>query len=194
MSPSGPIDASDQEEGRDERVRSFAMLLGPADLPGHGWEISEERHWPTGQLDPTNEKSQRALEAGGVTAWRSLTQAASMRTAWVEVVPCATADDTLLSLGQVPRFFVGAQGPDETIASEQNIHGQHLAGVSDIWVYEKSTINSAGVRLSRFVGGAIDCVLFLTCCAGSEAFWSWPAVMDIAGCQAERVREALAVD
>ena len=68
MSPSGQTgDASEQGVGTG-RDRSFAMLLGRADLPGHGWEISEERHWPTGQLDPTSEKSQRALQAGGITA------------------------------------------------------------------------------------------------------------------------------
>jgi hypothetical protein len=144
------------------------MLLGPADLPGRGWEISEERHWPTGQLDPTSEKSQRALQAGGVTAWRSLTQTEAMRSAWVEVVPYATADDTVLSLRQVPRYFV-----------------------SDTWVYEKSTTDAAGTSLSRYVGGTIDCILFLTCCSGREAFWPWPDVMDVAERQAERVRGVL---
>ena len=62
-------------------------------------------------------------------------------------------------------------------------------GVSDIWVYEKSMIDATGASMSRFVGGTIDCILFLICCAGSEAFWSWPEVMEIAGRQANRVHE-----
>jgi hypothetical protein len=192
MSPSGRAsDASDQGERTDGGVRSFAMLLGPADLPGRGWEISEERHWPTGQLDPTSEKSQRALRAGGVTAWRSLTQTEALRSAWVEVVPYATADDTVLSLRQVPRFFVGAQRPDETVVSERRVDDQRLVGVSHAWVYEKSTTDAAGTSLSRYVAGTIDCVLFLTCCSGREAFWPWPDVVDVAERQAERVRDAL---
>lgn len=192
MPPSGrEIDGSDQGECTDGAVRSFAMLLGPADLPGRGWEISEERHWPTGQLDPTSEKSQRALQVGGVTVWRSLTQAEAMRSAWVEVVPYATAEDTVLSLRQVPRFFVGAQRPDETVVSERRVDDEHLPGVSDTWVYEKSTTDTTGASLSRYVGGAIDCVLFLTCCSGREAFWSWPDVRDVAERQGERVREVL---
>ena len=192
MSPSRRA-SDDSERGEDAtgRVRSFSMLLGPTDLPGHGWKITEERHWPTGQLDPTSEKSQRALRAGGVTAWRALTQEEETRSAWVEVVPYATADDTALSLRQVPRFFVGVQRPDETITSEQRVDDQHLVGVSDIWVYEKSAIDATGASLSRFVGGTIARILFLICCAGREAFWPWPEVMDIAGKQAKRVREVL---
>jgi hypothetical protein len=192
MSPSGRAsDASEQGECTDGGVRSFGMLLGPADLPGRGWEISEERHWPTGELDPTSEKSQRALQAGGVTAWRSLTQAEAMRAAWVEVVPYATTDDAVLSLRQVPRFFVGAQRPDETIVSERSVDDQRIVGVPDTWVYEKSMTDATGPSLSRYVGGAIDRVLFLTCCSGRQAFWSWPDVMDAAERQAERVRKVL---
>ena len=67
------------------------MLLGEADLIGPGWEIVEERTWPTGGLDSESEKSKRALEAGGITAWRSLAEAESSRTAWFEVVPYAIA-------------------------------------------------------------------------------------------------------
>ena len=192
MSPSGRArGASDEGEGTNGSIRSFAMLLGPADLPGSEWEVSEERHWPTGQLDPTSGKSKRALEAGGVTAWRSLTQTEAMRSAWVEVVPYATVDDTVLSLRQVPRFFVGVQRPDETVVSERRVDDQHLAGISETWVYEKSTTGAAGASLSRYVGGTIDCVLFLTCCSGREEYWPWPDVIATAERQAERVREIL---
>ena len=183
--------ASDQGEFTDGGVRSFAMLLGPADLPGLGWEISEERHWPTGQLDPTSDKSRRALQAGGVTAWRSLTQAEAMRSGWVEVVPYATAEDTVLSLRQVPRYFVGTQRPDETIVSERRVDDERLGGVSDTWVYEKSTTDATGTSLSRYVGGTIESILFLTCWSGREAFLPWPDVMGVAQRQAERIREVL---
>ena len=110
-----PIDDGTRDGGNDEAfttadvatARSFAMLLGEADLVGHGWEVTEERSWPTGGLDPESEKSKRAVEAGGITAWRSLAEAGSPRTAWFEVVPYASPADAELSLRQVPRFFVG---------------------------------------------------------------------------------------
>ena len=57
---------------------SLAMLLVPSHLPGPGWEVSRERTWPTGQLDPESEKSRRAVEAGAITAWRSFEQAAAV--------------------------------------------------------------------------------------------------------------------
>lgn len=187
----GENEPADQGQGVDQRVRSFAMLLGPADLPGPGWEIVEERHWPTGQLDPNSDKSRRALRAGGITAWRSLARTGATRSAWVEVVPYATADDAALSLGQVPRFFVGTQQPDEVVMSEQSIDDHHPAGVVDTWVYEKSTTGPAGSTLSRYVGGTVDQILFLTCLSGREAFWPWPDVVDVAERQAEQVRTAL---
>ena len=34
---------------------SLALLLVLSDLPGPGWEVSRERTWPTGQLDPAPE-------------------------------------------------------------------------------------------------------------------------------------------
>ena len=43
----------DNEDAPDAgTARSLAMLLDQADLAGHGWEVSEERTWPTGGLDP----------------------------------------------------------------------------------------------------------------------------------------------
>ena len=106
-------------QGRpDGGVRSFAIVARPADLPGLGWEISEERHWPTGQLDPTSDKSRRALQAGGVTAWRSLTQAEAMRSGWVGGGPLCDGRGHRVVTSAGAKVFVGTQRPDETIVSE----------------------------------------------------------------------------
>ena len=135
------------------------MLLGEADLVGHGWEVTEERSWPTGGLDPESEKSKRAVEAGGITAWRSLADAGSPRTAWFEVVPYASPADAELSLRQVPRFFVGTDRPDETVVAERVVDDQVLPGSTDTWIYEKSTTGPQGDRLARYVGGTVDHIL-----------------------------------
>ncbi len=171
---------------------SFAMLLGEADLVGHGWEVTEERSWPTGGLDPESEKSKRAVEAGGITAWRSLADAGSPRTAWFEVVPYASPVDAELSLRQVPRFFVGTDRPDETVVAERLVDDQVLPGSTDTWIYEKSTTGPQGDRLARYVGGTVDHILVLTCFTGPEETWSWADVLTLTALQVERIRLALA--
>jgi hypothetical protein len=168
----------------------MAMLLGAVDLPGEGWEVVEERTWPTGQLDPTSEKSRRALDAGGITAWRSLAQSGPKRSAWVEVVPYATAADARLSLRQVPHFFVGVAGAEETITGERAVDDQYLPGVADTWFYKKSTTGPAGEVCARYVGGTVGEVLFLTCMSDREP-WPWEDVVGVAGLQADRVRRSL---
>ncbi len=167
------------------------MLLHTADMAGPGWEIVEERTWPTGELDPKSEKSQRALRAGGITAWRSLGQPGLSRSGWVEVVPYATADDARLSLRQVPRYFVGASGPDETVVAEQVIDDQILPGVPDTWIFEKATTGSGGTTQARYVAGTVDRILFLTCLSDRSEPWPWADVMGVAGLQADRIRRAL---
>jgi hypothetical protein len=187
----GPSDRGGQGQEEAETARSLAMLLNADDLPGPGWGIVEERTWPTGQLDPESEKSRRALRHGGITAWRSLGQAAPLRSAWVEVVPYASAEDAELSLRQVPRYFVGTLRPGEAVMAEQVIEDRCVPGVSDTWILEKSTTGPEGDSLARYVGGTVDRILFLTCFSGRGEWWPWDGVLDLATLQSERVRQAL---
>ena len=184
-------DGDDLLTGDMETARSFAMLLEPSDLPGHGWTIAEERSWPTGQLDPTSDKSRRALEFGAVTAWRSFEEVESSRSAWVEVVPYATTEDAGVSLRQVPRFFVGTLRPGERLVAEGVVEGRVLPGVADTWMFEKSTTGTGGDPSARYVGGTIGQILFLTCLSRSGAMWPWVEVIELARLQAEKVRGAI---
>ncbi len=111
-----------------EEARSLAMLVEPADLPGSGWTVVRDRTWVTGELDPDSGKSRRAREAGVVTAWRSFEQATTGRSAWVEVVPYATAGDAALSLRQSPRYFVGTDHPDEVVVAGGEVGDRRLPG------------------------------------------------------------------
>jgi hypothetical protein len=174
-----------------QTTASFAMLLDGSDLVGRRWEVVEERSWPTGGLDSESEKSKRALSAGGITAWRSLADAESARTAWFEVVPYADSEDAELSLRQVPRFFVGTSKPDQTVVSERVVDDQVLPGSTDTWIFEKRTTGPGGDDLSRFVGGTVDQILFLTSFGGPDGVWSWADVMDLTALQSERVQAAL---
>jgi hypothetical protein len=189
-----PVDDGQVDEDGPARAEdatwSFGMLLGPADLPGPGWEVVEERHWPTGQLDPSSHKSQRALGADCITAWRSLGQVDPARSAWVEVVPYATPDDARLSLHQVPRFFVGTAAVGESVVEERTVEDRSVPGVEDTWVFEKTTSGPEGATRARYVGGAIDRVLFLTCFSSPAEHWAWGQVLDLASRHAERVRRA----
>ena len=140
---------------------------------------------------PRARRASAPLEAGGITAWRSLAEAGSPRTAWFEVVPYASPADAELSLRQVPRFFVGTDRPDETVVAERVVDDQVLPGSTDTWIYEKSTTGPRGDGLARYVGGTVDHILFLTCFTGPEETWSWADVLTLTALQVERIRLAL---
>jgi hypothetical protein len=169
------------------------MLLEPPELPGSGWSVVEERSWPTGQLDRDSEKGQRALRFGGVTAWRSFEEADTSRSVWVEAVPYASAEDAGVSLREAPRYFVGARGPGEALVDESVVDDQVLPGVTDTWMFEKSTTSPGGDSLARYVGGTVGRILFLTCFARSDEMWPWADVIALARLQAERIRPDVGV-
>jgi hypothetical protein len=180
--------AGDSGERTVEEARSLAMLVEAGQLPGPGWAVSRDRTWVTGELDPDSEKSRRARAAGLVTAWRSFEQAGTGRSAWVEVVPYATAEDAQLSRRQSPRYFVGADNPDERVVAGGEVDAPALPGVSELWAYEKSVSGPAGVRVSRYVAGTVDRILVIACCAGAEGAWSPDDVTALAELLADRVR------
>jgi hypothetical protein len=171
-----------------EEARSLGLLVPADQLPGPGWRVSGERTWVTGELDPDSDKSRRARAAGLVTAWRSFEQAGTGRTAWVEVVPYATAEDAELSRRQSPHYFVGTDRPDEQVVAGSEVDGHQLPGVSELWVYEKSVAGPQGVRVSQYVAGTIDRVLLIASCAGPGAAWSLDDLMDLGAQLADRVR------
>jgi hypothetical protein len=172
---------------------SRAMLLGPAEIGAPGWNIVEERVWPTGGLDSTSGKSKRALEAGCITVWRSMARTDPTRSAWVEVVPYASPEDALVSLQQVPTFFVGTGPADEEIEWERTVDDLVVPGVADTWIFEKSTTGPGGKSHARYVGGTVHRILFLVCLSDPEAARPWDEVLAVATMQADRVRAALGV-
>lgn len=172
---------------------SRAMLLGPAEIGAPGWSIVEERVWPTGGLDSTSGKSKRALQAGCITVWRSMARADPTRSAWVEVVPYASAEDALVSLRQVPTFFVGTGPADEEIEWERTVDDLVVPGVADTWIFEKSTTAPSGKSHARYVGGTVHHTLFLVCLSDPVAARPWEEVVAVATMQADRIREALGV-
>ena len=106
---------------------SFSLLLTPDELPGSGWTVVEERSWPTGGLDATSETGRRALEAGGITAWRRFADGQGHE-AWVEVVPYATADDARVARVRVPTYFVGVAPPGGTVVEELVVADRRVRG------------------------------------------------------------------
>lgn len=174
---------------RMETARSFGLLLSPSDLPGSGWDVVEERSWPTGRLDPTSEKSRRALRTGGITAWRKFGRNGP-GSAWVEVVPYASDEDGLASLAQVPGFFVGVTPPGETVQDERVVGDREVVGLAAPWILDKSTTGPDGGLRSRYVAGAVGRILVLTCLSGPPGQWTWDEVLGLAAAQSARVRTA----
>jgi hypothetical protein len=187
-----PEEPPDQTEVAAATARSFSMLLESRDLPGAGWEVTEERSWPTGTLDPSSAKSRRATVEGGITAWRKFGHPHPANSAWVEVVPYATTEDAELSLRQVPAFFVGVSAPGDTVVDEHVVVDHQVPGVHRPWVYQKLVKGPEGEVVTRIVVGAVDRILVLVSMTGPEAPGAWHDVLGLAGAQIAAVRRALA--
>lgn len=177
-----------------ETARSFAMLLVPEDLPGPGWQVVEERSWPTGGLDAESGKSRRAIAAGCVTAWRKLGHQQPSDVVWVEVVPYASGEDAGQSLAQIPRFFVVASQPDETVVDGHVVTDRAVPGVTQTWLYEKASTGPGGDVVSRYVAGVVGSALVIACFVGDRERWSWDEVIALATAQTARARRALDAD
>ena len=103
------------------------------------------------------------------------------------MVPYATPADAERSLRQSPKYFVGTDSPDEEVVAGAVID-DHLAGVPNAWIYEKSVAGPVGLRVSRYAAGTIDRVLFIASCSGGEEDWHLDDLMTLAGLLADRVR------
>jgi hypothetical protein len=199
--PDDPHDMDGDMTGSDKvgveasvgEAASRAMLLGPAEIGAPGWSIVEERVWPTGGLDSTSGKSKRALQAECITVWRSMARTEPTRSAWVEVVPYASVADALVSLQQVPTFFVGTGPAGEEIEWERTVDDLVVPGVADTWIFEKSTTGPGGKSHARYVGGTVDRILFLVCLSDPEDARPWDEALAVATMQADRVRAALGI-
>lgn len=165
---------------------SFSLLLTPDELPGSGWTVVEERSWPTGGLDATSETGRRALEAGGITAWRRFADGQGHE-AWVEVVPYATADDARVARVRVPTYFVGVAPPGGTVVEELVVADRRVEGLDGPWILDKTTSGPDGGRRARTVAGAVGTVLVLTCMAGPVDHGTWDEVLRLSADQVAKV-------
>jgi hypothetical protein len=180
----GP-DASTEER----TAWSFSLLLTADDLPGDGWEVVEERSWPTGQSDATRAESRRAAASGGMTAWRKLA-GPGQDEGWVEVVPYASPADALVARRRIATYFVGVVPAGESVV-EERVVDREVAGLVDPWILDKTTSGPAGHRRARTVAGALGSMLVLTCLAGPADRWTWDDVVSLATRQVDRVSRAV---
>jgi hypothetical protein len=167
------------------------MLLGSQDLPGAGWDVIEERSWPTGRLDPSSAKNKRTTEGGGITAWRKFGHPHPATSAWVEVVPYATVDDAELSLHQVPRFFVGVSPSGDTVVDEHVVEDRQLPGAPGSWIYQKLLAGPHGEVVTRIVVAPVDRILVLASLTGPEDRAVWGDILGLAAAQMAAVRLTL---
>ena len=86
---------------------------------------------------------------------------------------------------------MGPTQPDQAVISERVVDDQVLPGSTDTWIFEKRTSGPGGEDLSRYVGGTVDRILFLTCFGGPDGVWSWADVLALTALQSARVSSAL---
>ncbi len=130
------------------------------------------------------------MSAGGVTAWRCLEQPEPMDRLGRGSYPClGRGMPTIPWPG--PEGTCAAAQSDEVVLKEQVVEDRTVPGVSDTWIFEKSTNGPNGVSLARYVAGTVDRLLFITCFSGQGYLWPWAHLISLAALQAERARGAL---
>ena len=91
--------------GRRGGGQALTHLVEPADLPGEGWTVMDQRTWRTGVL-PTTDWQRQARIAGCIPAWRLFEQTGAKRWPWIQAAPVADAASALSQLPEgMPRVF-----------------------------------------------------------------------------------------
>lgn len=170
--------------GRKPGAReALARLLNVAQMPG--WVVTDQRTWRTGTAHAT-EVTQRAKQAGSITAWRSLRDPASARWVWLQVVPLANPTDAGLMLPEVKDRLLANRGANVTLMDERDVELPPFPGAAAVFAHEQHTTGPSGIGVTRYLAGAVGADIVVVAGSGSPE-WNWASVVELATRQAERL-------
>lgn len=162
----------------------LATLVGSDDLPGGPWHIADQRTWRTGVTGPATPWSERARQAGSVTAWRSFRDASTSRWAWVQVTPLASAEDAGDALTGVGERTLNNLNTEVRLVSETDVPIEPFSRAGDaFWAREQHTDSSDGPGVVLMLAAAVSERLMVICLSGTPA-WDWQSASELAAAQA----------
>ena len=154
-----------------------ARLLSPADLPGAGWRVLDDRTWRTGSQRPAAEWSKRAAAVGSVTAWRSFL--AAERSLWVQITPLASPGDAALALASVPERLLSNTAATVQVNAQREVEQPPLIGADACWALQQETVGAGGAGSSSTLAWAAGTWLTILCVGGVPQ-WSWGELAPVA--------------
>jgi len=147
--------------GARDRSSATAALLTPADLPGEGWRILDERVWRTKGAART------------VTAWRSFEQIGRDRWLWTQATPFASSDEAVGRLAAVPERLKRNMRADVRVTATVEPEPPTMPDVEHAWAREEATVGPRGEGIALYVAWVYGNVLSALACSGSRNSWQW---------------------
>lgn len=176
--------------GAKDRSGATAMLLTPADLPGEGWQILDERVWRTSGDKPVIADESRGA-ARTVTAWRSFEQIGRERWLWTQATPFASSDEAVGRLEVVPERFIRNLRADVRVTATAEPEPPTIPNVQHAWARKDATVGPRGEGIALFVAWVYSKVLTALACSGSRDSWQWIDVASLAAAQTNRISQLI---
>lgn len=172
-----------RKAGKDEVL---AGMLSADDLPDGPWRMMDQRTWRTGVMGPTTEWGERARQVGSLTGWRSFSHRATLRAAWIQLIPLASADDAVAAVTVIGERGLSNLRSGVQLVSERDVPLEPFTGASAVWAREQHTEGKDGPGVVLMLAGAVNHWLVIVCLSGTPA-WDWSSASGLAARQAARL-------
>jgi hypothetical protein len=175
--------------GAKDRRGTTAMLLTPADLPGEGWRVLDERVWRTSGGKPVGDERPRASRT--ITVWRSFEQPPQQRWLWTQATPFTSTDETVRRLATVPERLMRNLRADVRLTATVEPEPPKIPNVQHAWAREDATTGPRGEEIAFYVAWVYGDVISMLACAGSRDSWQWTDAASLATLQTERISQLI---
>jgi hypothetical protein len=176
--------------GAQDRRGTTAMLLTPADLPGEGWRILDERVWRTSGGEPVVGDNRQGA-ARTITAWRSFEQTPQQRWLWTQATPFTSNDEAALRLTAVPDRLMRNLRADVRVTAAGEPGPLTIPSVQHAWAREEVTAGPRGEGIALYVAWVYGDVVSALACSGSRDSWQWTDAVSLATAQTERISKLI---
>jgi hypothetical protein len=166
--------------------QALSQILDPADLPGRGWTVMDQRTWRTGS-DPTTDWQRRAKAAACITAWRSFEQTGAKRGLWIQATPVVDSADAASALSQLPERMLRNLRANVRVVEEREVPPPAPLTSEIAWAWEQRAEGKIGESISLTLILASGRNVITVAGSGLDKSWTWGEMRDLAQCQASRL-------
>ena len=166
--------------------QALTQMLEPADLPGLGWTVMDQRTWRTG-IDPTTDWQRRAKTADCITAWRSFEQTGARRWLWIQATPVVDSADAVSALSQLPARMLRNVRAKVRVVDGREVPPPAPLTTETAWAWEQLGEGRIGESVSLTLIAAFGRNVITVAGSSLDKSWTWGEMRDLAQCQAARL-------